>query len=156
MNERFILSRKLKIIRGSHCSVEYKNFLCKLSWSLPQTDGKGLIFMVGRWGTTCRQSVVLWWWRRPCDYTAITQNLGVGRRAASMPIKGGVKSLRQMSLCNLKWIGEPAYAENAAGTQYPEHFKEISEVKDYLPQLLFNLDEIGLKFRNEVEAVVEL
>jgi hypothetical protein len=46
----------------------------------------------------------------------------------------------------MKKIGESISAHHMVGAQYPGNFKKTIKEKDYISQLIFNLDVTGMKF----------
>ena len=75
--------------------------------------------MVRRWRTNGRQSLVLWWGRRPHGHTTIMQSLGGGENCSFHASEGWCEKFKKlMSLHNLKWVGEWESFEDVAGTKY--------------------------------------
>ena len=56
--------------------------------------------------------------------------------------------LKRFNLKNVKITGEAASADQEAGDEFPDAFKEITEEKRYLLKQVFNVDESSL-FRGE-------
>jgi hypothetical protein len=61
-----------------------------------------------------------------------------------------------VSLHNMKTRGDATSADHVAGAEGSEHFKTMIKEPYYLSQQIFNLDEAGLKFKHEMEAVMAL
>lgn len=86
------------------CSIKWKYFLCKASQAHLWKEEKVLVCMAGRWGTENAISQwVLWWWSRPCSYTAIVQS--GGERNVSFDVtKKWFENLRSKWACTT-WNG---------------------------------------------------
>lgn len=98
------------------------------------------------------QSVVLWWARRPRDYTMAKQSQAEGTGSFKANKGWFVNFKKWTSPHNMIRIRDSAFADHVASTTYAEHLKKITE--DYILHQILKLEVPSLKFKHKTRAVM--